>query len=295
MPNPLTHFLFADDLIGAIRGESAREIIRTAPDAFRLGALGPDYLFILRELKLADKRFATRMHTEKCVETMNALCRAKDAAGRAYALGFSTHYVLDSSLHPYVFYEALNIEKNASAGEELSCFAHSLIECAVDGEFLKTHPEREKFASRSKTRRTLSRFIRDNVNPLYDEKLSARRIAFAFKTTEKLAGLTENASGKVKIRAKRIEDLFFKSRRRFSVMIQPPDADEKLDVLNTARRPFPSVRGGSANRVMSVSEIIVGATKKALDFIDKVMAAFDGKYEFTLRDMPLDYEGNLIA
>lgn len=295
MPNPLAHLFFADDLIGSAGTEAAREIVAAAPDAFALGSLGPDYLFVLRELKLVDKRFPTRMHTEKCVETMNALCRASDAAGRAYALGFATHYLLDSGLHPYVFYEARNIEKNVAAGEELSLFAHSLIECAVDGEYLKSHAPQKKYRSRRSTRKKLARFLCENVHPLYGEKTSRFRVAFAFGFTEKLARLCMNASGKVKLRARRIEDAFFKGRRRFSVMIQPPDADIKLDVLNRERRPFPSVRGLGANRVMSVEELIGTIAKKAPAFIDKVLAALKGEYLFTTADMPLNYEGDLQA
>ncbi len=295
MPNPITHVLFARKVAEELNDSCAvRRIIDAAPAAYELGALGPDYLFVLRELRLCDKSFVSRMHSEKCIETLNAFALAGDGVLNAYALGFATHYVLDSTLHPYVFFEALQIEKNVSAGEALSPYGHQLIECALDGLFLAGMQGDVGFRTPTSVVKKVAAFMAKKVHPLYSENVSRSKTAFSFRMLGRLLRFTQNVSGKSKERVRRAEDVFFKGKRKFSVMLQPPDADERIDALNGARRPFPSVKGGKANRVMSVKELIASAKGKAVPFLEKTAAMLSGSRMFTSQDMPLDYEGNIL-
>lgn len=79
-------------------------------DALVLGAQGPDPLFTLGmfPLRLSSKPSALggTLHKRRTGAFLTALCRRAKAAGdveRAYALGFLTHYALDSTVHPYVY------------------------------------------------------------------------------------------------------------------------------------------------------------------------------------------------
>lgn len=79
-------------------------------DVMITGAQGPDPLFVLGmfPLKLSAKPspLGNLLHSYRTGAFLRALCRrAKDGSDldRAYALGFLTHYALDSTVHPYVY------------------------------------------------------------------------------------------------------------------------------------------------------------------------------------------------
>lgn len=79
-------------------------------DVMTLGAQGPDPLFTigLLPLRLSSKpgKLGNTLHERRTGAFLCALCRkAKegDAVDRAYALGFLTHYALDSTVHPFVY------------------------------------------------------------------------------------------------------------------------------------------------------------------------------------------------
>ena len=112
MPALITHDTFGRDVydhrhsfIGGTRDEA---------DAFLLGNQGPDPLFysVLSPRLHAVHRLGNRMHNEKPSELLEAfkqslfvLKEGERGIGRAYALGFLCHYLLDSTMHPFVFFQ----------------------------------------------------------------------------------------------------------------------------------------------------------------------------------------------
>ncbi len=81
---------------------------REAP--FILGAQGPDPLFMLGvfPLRASSKpgKLGNLLHTSRTGAFLCRLCQLAKGKGpveRAYAMGFLTHYALDSTVHPYVY------------------------------------------------------------------------------------------------------------------------------------------------------------------------------------------------
>lgn len=79
-------------------------------DVLILGAQGPDPLFVLGmfPLRLSSRpaKYGKVLHTTRTGAFLTALLAgAKDGgnAERAFALGFLTHYALDTTVHPYVY------------------------------------------------------------------------------------------------------------------------------------------------------------------------------------------------
>lgn len=121
MPALITHDLFGRDvydrlytLIGGSRDEA---------DAFLLGNQGPDPLFytVLSPRLREHNRLGNIMHNQKPSELIRAfkdslgiLNGAELPVGRAYALGFLCHYTLDSTMHPFVFFQEYRL---CDAGE----------------------------------------------------------------------------------------------------------------------------------------------------------------------------------
>ena len=141
MPAIITHDFFGRDvydrlfsLIGGSRDEA---------EAFLLGNQGPDPLFysVLSPRLRAHNRLGSTMHDKRPSELLAAfkdalaiLNGAELPAGRAYALGFLCHYTLDSTAHPFVYF---NEYQACDAGEpglsrKDGSEVHAVIESELD-------------------------------------------------------------------------------------------------------------------------------------------------------------------
>lgn len=111
MPAILTHHLFGEGVI-----DDALDLLglRTADekDAFLLGNQGPDPLFYLFADPLMKKWLPLGhvMHDARPAALLSALreaCERIEGRGRtiakAYVAGFVCHWLLDSSMHPYIY------------------------------------------------------------------------------------------------------------------------------------------------------------------------------------------------
>ena len=121
MPAIITHDTFGQDAYA--RHFSSIGGTKDEAEAFLLGNQGPDPLFysIANPLLSSVHRLGNIMHKEKPNEILvafkqaiNALDEADRSVGRAYALGFLGHYVLDSTMHPLVYFHEFQL---CDAGE----------------------------------------------------------------------------------------------------------------------------------------------------------------------------------
>ena len=111
MPAIITHDFFGRDVYDSLYktiGSSKNEA-----DAFLLGNQGPDPLFYCAVSPSLAKysKLGSRLHHENPNEVLAAfksslsiLSETEKPVGRAYALGFLCHYLLDSSMYPFVYY-----------------------------------------------------------------------------------------------------------------------------------------------------------------------------------------------
>ena len=141
MPAIITHDFFGRDvyndmykLIGGSKDEA---------DAFLLGNQGPDPLFFsfLDPAMRGHTRLGNTMHAKRPSQLIAALNRAVAAlpaeelpVGRAYALGFLCHYTLDSTMHPFIYFQQYSL---CDAGEpgldrEDGSEVHAVIESELD-------------------------------------------------------------------------------------------------------------------------------------------------------------------
>lgn len=141
MPALITHNLFGTEvyerLLTTIGGS------RCEADAFILGNQGPDPLFyaVLDPRLHKARKLGSIMHKDHPSELILAFKKAIDtlpeadrSIGRAYALGFLCHYILDTTTHPFVYWQEYRV---CDAGEpgltrENGFDVHVLIESELD-------------------------------------------------------------------------------------------------------------------------------------------------------------------
>lgn len=121
MPAILTHDFFGRALLRRLEdvpGENAPFATADEREAFLLGNQGPDPLFYLYvdPVRHGLAKLGGRMHAERTDQLLTLLHQSLAALGhrdvpiaRAYAQGFLGHYVLDSRMHPLVYFQQFRI------------------------------------------------------------------------------------------------------------------------------------------------------------------------------------------
>ena len=141
MPAIITHDLFGKDVYGKTFDTIGGS--RDAAEAFLLGNQGPDPLFFVAP----DPRYrrvgklASTLHRTRPAEFLVALKSAvrelpaqERSVGRAYALGYVCHYLLDSTVHPLVISQvnALCAAGVEGLAAEDAHEVHAVIETELD-------------------------------------------------------------------------------------------------------------------------------------------------------------------
>lgn len=107
MPTTYTHYAYGLEVFRKLNPE-LRKIIRNNKDLYNIGVHGPDILFYYRSFqKNGMNQYGVKVHREPM---RNFLCHAfavyeqqeKKEEAFAYLAGFMTHFILDSSCHPYI-------------------------------------------------------------------------------------------------------------------------------------------------------------------------------------------------
>ena len=110
MPAILTHDFFARDVADRAKAQLPLATLDER-DAFLLGSQGPDPLFYITIYPLMAKwaKVGNLMHDERPARLLAAMREAVDRlpkrekdVGAAYLAGFSCHWLLDSTVHPFV-------------------------------------------------------------------------------------------------------------------------------------------------------------------------------------------------
>ena len=107
MPTTYTHYAYGQDVYRML-SPKLQSKIRPYINYYNIGVHGPDILFYYRSIsKNAVNQYGVKVHDEpmRCF-----LCHAfsvfkrqrRKSAAFAYLAGFMTHYILDSTCHPYI-------------------------------------------------------------------------------------------------------------------------------------------------------------------------------------------------
>jgi hypothetical protein len=139
MPALLTHQYFATRMIRPFL--TLFPFLDKQNKAVFLGAQGPDPFFFYGHALLRSRKntkainaFGNQLHNDSPIQTLGRLLlqlhEQKDEAVLAYIFGALTHYVLDRTVHPYVFYHT-GFDASGGLTPPYS-FAHARFEVAID-------------------------------------------------------------------------------------------------------------------------------------------------------------------
>ncbi len=141
MPALITHNVFGQMVCE--KNFSSLFTTQDEKDAFSIGNQGPDPMFFRcratpSQIKLAHQ-VASDLHSEKMSKTLNALRQALKklpeedySVGLAYVLGYLSHYILDKTVHPYIYSTQYAIQEMDEELAESSGAVHGVIESDLD-------------------------------------------------------------------------------------------------------------------------------------------------------------------
>lgn len=137
MPSTVTHQIFASQLLEKMNWSQINL------DAYYLGAQGGDMLYFYHPLKRIRKfNLGLILHKEKIYEYFSELLNYQTNHGNditlSYIYGYLTHYALDITLHPFIYYEEFKYRTITKSKIRRKDHIHYLIEADLDAYLLKS-------------------------------------------------------------------------------------------------------------------------------------------------------------
>ena len=140
MPGFMTHYILGIKMYQDIPDTLLKESIHRHKNLFRLGLQGPDFLFAYPRTVIGKKgnHIGSRLHKEKVnlfFENMLTMaCEERERENKemavSYISGFLCHYILDSTMHPYI-YDVAGYDPYAPNSNEVNG-AHTQLENLLD-------------------------------------------------------------------------------------------------------------------------------------------------------------------
>jgi Zinc dependent phospholipase C len=149
MPDMLAHYDVAEAARARLAAGPLARLIAEAPDAYAVGAQGPDFLFYAQLWPDGRGRndLAHRLHHQGVSDTVTSMLElaaaappADQATLYAYACGYAAHVCLDSCAHPWVLYWTGDISRGVTTPEEaVAMRRHGVLEASVDVALVARH------------------------------------------------------------------------------------------------------------------------------------------------------------
>lgn len=254
-------------------------------DVLVLGAQGPDPLFTLGIFPLRPSSkpsgLGNVLHSYRTGAFLLALCRrakASDDVARAYAMGFLTHYALDSTVHPYVY-----AHSNREDGSYSSTM-HMALEKAWDTMFYRRDglkgtpvimPGVEETRALWPQIAALWQGAIDEVFP--EQNVTVAMIEEALKSAAYAAKLTHSPRG-IKYRLVWVLERIIGKPRLGTSQMSPPTVP-KEDITNEAGLPWHSPGEPDRERTEGLAELFEAGTTRAAELLGAAAKYFSNELD----------------
>jgi len=142
MPDMLAHWEVAEKARARLPPGPLARLLDAQPDAFKVGAQGPDFLFYSRVWsgRRTRRDLALHVHQHKMrdvfcglFEHAGGLPAEERAAALAFTGGYAAHLCLDGEAHPWIMYWTGDITDRADPRDRALAFRrHGVVESSID-------------------------------------------------------------------------------------------------------------------------------------------------------------------
>lgn len=254
MPAIITHHVFGEQVVGTLPEglvEGQEELL-----AFLLGNQGPDPFFARFSTTpkgiSASNRLAGDMHSTHVVD---ALLAAREAVrrlpeqdsrvGRAFVLGLASHYVLDSTAHPFVYAQQFGIIEADPELEGSGPEVHAVIESDLDSwvswqsrhATVTDNPPAAELARTSRVELVAGAIFSHVALSVFGISIGVREYAAAVADFEFLYRLVEPATS-LRAHAVGLIERIFKQHSRVEAMAHYPTTTDDCPAANLEGRAW---------------------------------------------------------
>lgn len=290
MPDILSHLICSDEATKKLSID-VRSIINHHKKIFNLGAQGPDLFFYYKVYPWQNagdiERFANTIHSSKTTEFfMNAANTIKQNINHdpmgffkaahydtdlhrqfAYMAGFLTHYALDTSGHPYIFYHS-GIDSGHNH-KYLECIIDTLIMDIYDAKKIKLHKTGQAINLSTLDRLVVSDFLSKVIYDTYNEKVDPDVVNRAIKDMSVVMKTMYDPRA-LKRGAFSVIDRVSKSKGKIVTATYPAKLDSKIDYLNLQHNTWCH----PLDETLTYNKSFLECFKEAIDYSNMLISGF---------------------
>jgi len=193
MPGTITHAYFALDVYDHLDNKIQKRLVDNL-EHLKTFAQAPDILFfytnINHNISKEIRKLGTHIHNNKSKDFFINLITyikkhklEKNAEVIAFLYGFITHYVLDSTIHPYIFYKTGIFNKNRKITYKYNAL-HRDMEAYIDAYMVYTKagikPKTFKVHNFCFNIHSFSKSLEDTINHVFKETFNENNIAHIY-------------------------------------------------------------------------------------------------------------------
>ncbi|MDD6579235.1 MAG: zinc dependent phospholipase C family protein [Lachnospiraceae bacterium] len=307
MPGFKTHSLFGIEAVKSLESSRLKNHIAGHNEVFQMGCQGPDFIFYFLPSHFYGKNYGDTLHTTKVSLFFKELIYLREKYPKSeiplidsYIAGFFSHYILDSAIHPYIYYRTKHMEhQNEHA---LDFGNHSSLETDIDqvclSHYLGIQPldfrPWKRIAMNERERTIIASFMARALNDTYPEiYCSSDTIRNAMRAMQLEQRLMYDPKG-LKKKILDLTDYMICHHVFISSMVPYEGKSHYSDPCNTSGRTWENPFCPSMKSRKSVFNLFNEAKKQYLDIIElfiKTCEKQDQSFESDLHRT--EYENSL--
>ena len=190
VPAILTHYICGDQMLQCLKNQGLKKLLTDHRQVFNFGTQGADILYFCNILPW-ESNFGQKLHKISLSifikNAMNYIMKQEENDRNllvAYLCGYVSHYALDSTTHPYIYYKA-GFEKHDKLSSFKYRYYHYKFEYIIDillfDEMIKIklsnlNPKQLINVSKSEMS-AVSRMYKNIIYDIFKEKISEKQIS----------------------------------------------------------------------------------------------------------------------
>ena len=182
MPGFKTHSIFGIEAVKSLESSELKNHIAGHNEVFQLGCQGPDFIFYYLPSHLYGANYGDTLHTTKVSVFFKELLYLREKYPRSeipiidsYIAGFFSHYILDSAIHPYIYFRTNHMKHLTEPAIDFG--NHSALETDIDqaclSHYLGIQPldfrPWKRIAMNERERTVIAAFMARALNDTYPE------------------------------------------------------------------------------------------------------------------------------
>ncbi len=291
MPNLMTHKIFGEDVLKVANSEILA-IVKASPQAFSVGTSGPDFLFYHSKLPWQNQELGSKVrnigsliHQEKIDDwfkvAISACLNEKDLKIKndmqSYMIGHLTHWALDKSVHPFIFYRS---DGTSQATKYWHYRYESMLDTIMVNKYRKTsikdYKSRAIMQAGNDVQIAIYNIYKPAVEKVFDIDFKFDYVEQSFKDCDKILMFMYDVKG-YKFKMISLLERIIGQSLNFSSHIVTNNVDDRFDILNLNNHQWKNPADASFVSNESFLDLYFKAIRLASDTLLEFSQVIAGK------------------